>query len=56
MEYVAPLDFNTNAGVFFLFLNVSKNVYIVPDIFLRSSPKDPCNQCPTVKYANDSGI
>jgi hypothetical protein len=25
-------------------------------MFLRSSPNVPCNQCPTDKNANDSGI
>ena len=29
---------------------------MVPLIFLRSSPNVPCNQCPTVKNANDSEI
>ena len=36
--------FNINAGLFFLFLKVSKNVFIVSPTFFLSSPKSPCNQ------------
>ena len=49
------LVFKIRAGFLpVLFLKASKNVLIVNPKFFLSSPKIPCNQCPTNKNANCS--
>jgi len=56
IEKFAPLVFKTRAGGLLIFLNVVKNVFNIIPISFLSSPRLPCNQCPTNKKQKSSSI